>query len=76
MRDIAAFEHRTARRSVLAQRDQLGFGRPARRIAQVERSPGIVFGMLGQPDTAGQQQPDKHQQQERPPVTGKAADRA
>ena len=60
-RHAAAFEHRAAFPRIAEQRGELALGRPARRIVEVERRPGVVLRMLGQPGARGEEQRAGHE---------------
>ena len=47
----AALKDRAALGGIVAQRGQLALGRPARRIVQVKRRPGVVLRVIAQPGT-------------------------
>src|SRR5690606_19229662 len=61
-RHAAAIEHGMAFSSILAEPGELLAGRPSWRVIEVERSPGIVFGVFFQPSARSQEQGSGYEQ--------------
>lgn len=74
--DAATLEHGTAFGRIVLEREQLALRRPARRIVEVERCPGVVLRMIGQPPARGEQQAGDDQQPDRAPIAAEVPDAA
>ena len=73
-RNLRACEHGATRFGVTPQCLDLTRSRPAGRIAQVERDPGVVLGMLGKPPTARDKQRRREQHGKGAPVPRKSVE--